>query len=184
MNGSTDVALGSAAALLTVLEAEGVTHVAGLPDNAAAPLIHLLARHPRILYVPVTREGEAFAIAAGLWIGGGTPIVLIQNTGLLESGDAVRGTVVRIGVPLVIIVSCRGFTKLRASGVDPHARPLDRETLVRLDLDSAALLTEPTLAAWGIPWHVLEGDDAARVAFDHARREERPVALLLTRALA
>ncbi len=32
--------------------------------------------------VPVCREGESFAIALGLIIGGKTPAVLIQNTGL------------------------------------------------------------------------------------------------------
>jgi hypothetical protein len=54
-------------------------------------------------------------------------------------------------------------------------------------VDSAALLTEPTLDAWGVPRAFLtatrEGDDVA-AAMARARLESRPVALLLTEALA
>jgi hypothetical protein len=164
-----------------------VTHVVGLPDNAAAALIDRLYRDPRIAYVPVTREGEAFAIAAGLWIGGADPVVLVQNTGLLESGDSLRGTLQRMAVPVLVIVSYRGFARLRESGVDPGARPLRHESLTRPDVDSAALLTEPTLDAWGVPHAFLtatrEGDDVA-AAIARARRDSRPVVLLLTGALA
>jgi hypothetical protein len=47
-------------------------------------------------------------------------------------------------------------------------------------------MTEPTLAAWGVPFERLGGAaDRARVseAFQRARAEERPVALLLTHTL-
>jgi sulfopyruvate decarboxylase TPP-binding subunit len=158
-----------------------------VPDNATAPLLGLLASDPEIRLVPVTREGEAFAIAAGLWIGGKSPVVIVQNTGFLESGDSIRGTVQRMGVPVVIIVSYRGYAKLRSSGLDARARPIERDALTRPDLDSTAILTEPTLEAWGIPFHTLDTeDDVATItaAFRQARSEQRPVALLLTRTLA
>jgi sulfopyruvate decarboxylase TPP-binding subunit len=58
--------------LLELLEGEGVTHVIGLPDNDTAPLLDMLADHPRVRLVRVAREGEAFAIASGLWLGGAT----------------------------------------------------------------------------------------------------------------
>ncbi len=54
------------------------------------------------------------------------------------------------------------------------------------DLDSTALLIEPTLRAWGIPYRRYGSDrDAPLVAeaWDRAHREARPVALLLTRSL-
>ena len=179
-----------AAELLDQLEGEGVTHVIGLPDNDTAPLLDLLADHARLRLVRVAREGEAFAIAAGLWLGGATPFVVIQNTGLLEAGDALRGTASRMGVPLVMLVGYRGFAKLRAGGRDPAegAPPLtlEREDLVRAELDSVALMTEPTLAAWGVPFDRLRGaQDRSKVseAFMRARAEQRPVALLLTHTL-
>jgi len=175
----------SAGALVAALEAAGVTHVVGLPDNASAALFHALADHQAIRLVSVTREGEACALAAGLWLGGAVPLVSVQNTGLLESGDALRGTAARMGCPLVLLVGWRGRARTVAAGLDPAAGIGAREDLVRPDADSAALMTLPTLDAWGIPWHVLESDVPAAVnaAFRQARSGARPVALLLPGAL-
>jgi sulfopyruvate decarboxylase subunit alpha len=137
--------------------------------------------------VTVTREGEAFALASGLWIGGAAPLVVVQNTGLLEAGDSLRGTAVRMGAPLPIVVTARGYAKMGAAGFDlavtVGAPRLDRETLVRPDVDSVALLTEPTLSAWGIPFHRCTrssafADDLAAVVAS-ARDERRPHALVL-----
>ena len=170
--------------LRDALAGVGVTHVIGLPDNGSAALFDLLSEDPDISLLTVTREGEAFAIASGLWLGGAHPVVLIQNTGLLESGDSLRGTAVRMGVPLLCLVGYRGYARMTVHAVDPHAGPPGRHALTRSDLDSVALLTEPTLDAWGLPYHHYHTDaDAPRVAdaWAQAHREERPVALLLTR---
>lgn len=166
-----------------VLESLAITHVVGLPDNTSAPLFEALASHPSIRLVTVTREGEAFAIASGLWLGGASPMVVVQNTGLLESGDALRGTAMRMGVPLPIVVTGRGYQKLATAGMEPE-EPLTRELLVRPDLDSAALLTERTLAAWGVPFERADADlrgalpVALRGTVKRARAEARPIALI------
>ncbi len=165
----------------------GVTHVVGIPDNTSGPLFDEVVRHPTIRLVTVTREGEGVALASGLWLGGASPLLVIQNTGLLESGDAIRGTALRMGAPLPMVVTGRGYAKMRRAGAAPDdERTL--ESLTRPDVDSAALLTEPTLDAWGIPWTTCDegGDPPADIAglVDGARRAERPVALILTRPLA
>lgn len=168
--------------ILEIMVAEGVTHVVGLPDSISARLLERLPDHG-IRLVRVTREGEAFAIASGLWLGGAHPVVVLQNTGLLESGDALRGTAMRMGVPLVALVTCRGYAKLKGMGIDPAGASRARDTLVRPYIDTAALFTEPTLAAWGVPFFICgSGADLPRVkeAFETARTAERPVALLLT----
>ena len=170
---------------LRALTARGVTHVVGLPDSISGPLFDVVERHPAIRMVTVTREGEAFAIATGLWMGGAMPLVVIQNTGLLESGDALRGTALRMSAPIPVLVTGRGYTKMRAVGIDP-AEPLSRELLARIDVDSAALLTERTLDAWGIPRSSCEGDDdPAQAVYDAigaAREGEHPVALIVARS--
>jgi sulfopyruvate decarboxylase subunit alpha len=176
-----------AAVLLSALIDVGVSDVIGLPDNGSAALFELLQHTSPIRLLPVTREGEAFAMASGLWLGGRRPVVLIQNTGLLESGDSLRGTAVRMGVPLLCLVGYRGYGKMMAHEIDPHARPPSRDDLTQSDLDSTALLTEPTLRAWGLPYRLYSSDrDVPLVAeaWRQAHREERPVALLLTRPLA
>ena len=164
--------------LVDELERQSVSHVVGIPDNASAALFRLLADHSSIELLTVTREGEAFAVASGLWLGGAKPLVLIQNTGFLESGDSLRGTAVRMGVPLVCLVTYRGYAKLPPKQSDG--------VMTRADVDSVAVVTEPTLDAWRVPYELYRSDaDISRVrrAFEQANELSRPVALLLTHAL-
>lgn len=175
----------SAAALLSALKRQGATHVVGLPDNASAGFLALAGKDRDVSTVPVTREGEAFAIASGLWMGGKEPVVVVQNTGMLESGDSLRGTAVRMAVPLLCLVTYRGYRAARAHGLEKPADGWDIETLTRADLDSAALVTEPTLDAWGIPYRTWDGEPVVvHEMWNRAHQESRPVALLLTEALA
>ena len=174
-----------AAMLLATLEAgAGFTHAVGLPDNTSAALFERLDRHPSIVLLTVTREGEAFAIASGLWVGGQSPIVIVQNTGLLESGDALRGTAARMEIPLLCLVTYRGYRSLLERGAE--SSPRAPGSLGDASLDSAALVTEPTLEAWGVPYEHY-GSDADTAAVSRARQRAldgtRPAALLITRTL-
>lgn len=92
----------------------------------------------------------------------------------------------RMRVPLVCLVTYRGYGTLGAAGSGPAAPP-SGESLSRADLDSVAVLTEPTLRAWGVPLDLLGRDeDLGRLnhAFAEAERLQQPVALLLTGATA
>lgn len=177
----------SADGVLNALRFHGITHVVGIPDNTSAPLFDALddGTDPRLIMV--TREGEAFALAAGLWLGGARPMVVIQNCGLLEAGDGLRGTAVRMSVPLPIIVTGRGYAKMEKAGLSP-SKPLTRHLLTRPDVDSVALVTEPTLDAWGIPWDRCSHDDdpgaAVAALVTKALDRKRPVALILSRSMS
>ena len=175
----------SAEALCRTLVQLGMTHLIGVPDIGTAALFALSGPHPDIDLLTVTREGEAFAVAAGLWLGGKQPVVVVQNTGLLESGDSLRGTAYRMGVPLPILVGVRGYAKMtshyrdieaaRATGCAPR-------TMKRADIDSVALITEPTLEAWEVPYTTYRSDaDAGDVArlWTLAQDAGHPVAVLL-----
>ena len=134
----------------------------------------------------VTREGEAFAMASGLWLGGKTPAVVIQNTGLFESGDGYRGTALRMRVPLLCLITYRGYTR----NIETHAESVKEPQVdhySRADMDSAAIMTEPTLDAWGLPYDFIHTDQDVQkisIAFERAEAESRPVALLITEDLA
>ena len=183
----------SALEVVALLEELGVTHLVTVPDNTSAPVLAALAAPWKqaggeppdgagigLLYG--TREGEVIALASGLWMGGAEPVVLIQNTGLLESGDGLRGTAARMGAPLLLLITCRGFTKARAAGLEPDGIEVDRDVLVRPDLDSVAHMTHSTLRAWGIPYLSLtDASDLSpiREGWDMAHAQGRPVAVLV-----
>lgn len=143
-----------------------ITHAVGVADNMSRFIFDELNEDPSVSVVPVCREGEAWAIASGLWVGGKRPVVLIQNTGFLEAGDALRGTAVDMGVPLPALIGYRGYRSL--STPTP---------------DSVASLFEPTLRAWGLPYHFLQKNkegETLRAAFMEAQSLSQPVAVLMT----
>jgi sulfopyruvate decarboxylase subunit alpha len=170
--------------IFDVLNRHGVTDVVSLPDNSSAALLALLRQSTDIRLLSVTREGEAFAMAAGLWLGGRNPLVLIQNTGLLESGDSLRGTLVRMRIPVVCLVTYRGYARLARLEARPEPGP---EILSQPDLDSVAVMTEPTLRAWGVPFDFLHTDeDISKIstAFAQAQKLSAPVAVLVTQDMS
>lgn len=150
--------------VLAELKKNGVTHVVWLPDSETNWLYLLMKAEPSLTLVAVSREGLAFSIAAGLSVGGKTPVILIQNTGLMESGDSLRGWALGLNIPVVLMVGLRGWTR--------HG----------VTVDTAAVYTEPFLNAFGIKYYLVETDaDAPRisVAFEEAKKARRPVAVLV-----
>ena len=153
--------------IVQALEHEGVTHVVGVPDNGSRALFERLWAHPHIEVILTSREGEAFGLASGLYLGGATPLVLIQNTGFFEAGDAFRGTAYNMGLPLVMLVGYRGYKTM-----EPGAPRVD----------TAATFFEPTLNAWQIPHTAMHEDgdiEQIPAAFSKARETSLPTAVLI-----
>ena len=150
--------------LIEEFKKNGVTHVVTIPDSETNYLYELMMEQDWLDIVPTSREGETFAVALGLIVGGKTPVCLIQNTGMMESGDSIRGMALDSGFPLVMVVGYRGWTR--------HG-PIS---------DSVARYTEPFLNAYRINYFLVESnDDGTRIsmAFDEARATKRPVCVLV-----
>ena len=123
----------------------------------------MMSQHGLTL-VPICREGEAIAIAAGLMLGGKEPVVLHQSTGFFESGDSVRGLALDLGLPLLLLIGYRGW---------------HRNAPVT---DSAAIFLEPILDTWGIKHYLVEIDrDVERISmgYKEAHETNKPVAILI-----
>ena len=150
--------------LVNEFRKNGVTHVITIPDSETNYLYELMEKQDWLDIVPVSREGETMGIALGLNVAGKVPVCLIQNTGMLESGDSIRGMALDAGFPLVMVVGYRGWTRRGVTS------------------DSAARYTEPFLHAFGINYYLVEyDDDGERIstAFEEARATRRPVAILI-----
>ena len=150
--------------VLGEIKKNAVSHIVWLPDSETNWLYVLMKAEPSLHVVAVSREGLAYSLAAGLSAGGKTPIILIQNTGLMESGDSLRGWALGLNIPVVLMVGYRGWTR--------HG----------ITQDTAAVYTEPFLNAFRINYYLVENDaDAPRIsaAFDEARKTRRPVAVLV-----
>jgi sulfopyruvate decarboxylase subunit alpha len=116
----------------------GVTHVISVPDSTIGQWDGALDRHPSLRLIRVCREGEAWQVAAGLYLGGARPIVLIQCTGLFESGDALRNVVHDWRLPIYSVIGYRSY--------------LNQDTIPG---DTCLVFTEPILDAWKIDYRLI-----------------------------
>src|SRR4051812_30723613 len=91
------------------VQAAGSRDVVYVPDN---PLSHVLRvfgqqfRDVRLLLA--TREEEAFGIAAGLYLGGRRPTVMLQSSGLGNSLNALTSLLMPYQIPVLMVISMRG----------------------------------------------------------------------------
>src|SRR5262245_32430304 len=93
--------------IAATLEELGISHVVWVPDSTTGPWEAALEASPALTLVRVCREGEAWPLAAGLFLGGKTPMVLVQTTGLFESGDALRNVLFDLKLPLFSLIGVR-----------------------------------------------------------------------------
>jgi len=119
----------------------GITHITTVPDSTIGPWFDDIAA-ANVDIVQVCREGEAWSIAAGLHLGGANPLVLIQCTGLFESGDALRNAVHDYRLPLFGMVGYRSY--------------LSQATLPG---DTCLKFTEPVLDAWQLATRFVDEPD-------------------------
>jgi sulfopyruvate decarboxylase alpha subunit len=91
------------------LHAAGSRHVVYVPDNPLSHVLRTLAdRFRDVSTTLATREEEAFGIAAGMYLGGARPTVMLQSSGLGNSLNALSSLVIPYKIPMLIIISMRG----------------------------------------------------------------------------
>lgn len=127
-----------------------------------------LVRQAEVTIIPVCREREAIAIAAGLTLVGKNPMLLHQNSGFLESGDSTRGIALGTKLPLLIMLSYWDWKR-----EDPFVH-------------ASAIYTEPILTGWGIKYYLVTSDEDVGVisqGYKEAHETNRPVVIIIGREL-
>src|SRR5260370_37949598 len=95
------------AEVVAAFEGCGFTHVVWIPDSEVGPWDAALSASARLRLIRATREGEAIALAGGLFLGGAKPLVVIQCTGMVEAGDSLRDFVHDLKLPPPVIIGLR-----------------------------------------------------------------------------
>ena len=130
----------------------GITHVVWIPDTTTGQWDNALQAAPDIQLIQVCREGEAWALAAGLYLGGAKPIVIIQCTGFFESGDAMRNIVHDYQLPIYGLVGYRSYF---------NASSLPGDTCLKF--------TEPVLEAWALNTVFIDSEEKKSKFAEHYR---------------
>jgi sulfopyruvate decarboxylase subunit alpha len=99
-----------AAGVCAGLHAAGSRHVVYVPDNPLSHVLRVLAgrAYDDVRTTVATREEEAFGIAAGLYLGGAKPTVMLQSSGLGNSLNALTSLLLPYKIPALIVISMRG----------------------------------------------------------------------------
>jgi sulfopyruvate decarboxylase alpha subunit len=145
------------------LLAAGFVFFAGVPCSLVGPVIAEL--EARGVYLGETREDAALGVAAGAYMGGKLPVVVMQNSGLGVSLNALGSLHLLYEMPCLIVVTWRGF-----EGKDAPEHLVMGAVLPRL-LDLFSIPHRAPAAA------ALEAD--VDWAAETARATRKPVALIV-----
>ena len=95
----------SGAAIIRELKASRIEFVVSVPDiTTSEGLLRPLARERTPRLIRVCKEDEGIGICAGLSYCDKRALLLMQNTGLLDSVNALRGIAVEYKLPVVMMV--------------------------------------------------------------------------------
>lgn len=126
------------------LKAGGIDFAVYLPDGTLPPVERLLRADPDIQTVLCAREDEGIAIAAGAYLGGKTPVALMESSGIGYAALILaRAQIQR--TPMLIIAS---RTRVLDEPYDYHG--------------ASRLVGEGVLAGVGIPYLLV--DDSRQLA--------------------
>ncbi len=156
-----------AGAFIAELKKIGFDFFTGVPCSFLKGAFSLLEKEPRDRYVPAVREDAALGFAAGAYLGGRRPVLLMQNSALGVAANALAQLNRLYEIPCLMIVSWRG---------SPGA---DRDAPEHVMSGS---ITEGLLGVLQIPFELLDPSRMAeqlRTFADLASETRKPTALLV-----
>ncbi|MDO5852237.1 MAG: sulfopyruvate decarboxylase subunit alpha [Methanobacteriaceae archaeon] len=98
----------SSVAIYEGLKKAGINFIVSVPCVNLKKLLNLIDDDPEIKHVPVTIEAEGFGICAGAYMGGKNVAILMQNSGLGNSVNALTSLFELYKFPILMIISQRG----------------------------------------------------------------------------
>lgn len=148
---------------LQLLRNSGFDFFTGVPCSLVKSLIATLEE--RGGYIPETREDAAVGLAAGAFMTGKQPVVIMQNSGLGVSLNALASLSLMYHFPCLLLITWRGY-----QGKDAPEHIIMGEISPRL------------LETLQVPYQILSAESVAEAvgwAAGAMKQTGKPVALLL-----
>ena len=156
--------------IIKEIKASGIEFVISVPDiTTSEGLLRPLVAETDPRLIRICKEDEGVGICAGLAHTKKRALLLIQQTGMLDSINALRGVAVEYSLPICLMV---GLLEK-----EPELRPRESKRY-------GVRIVEPILDAMGIAYHEIEDDrdlPKIRPAIDEAYKSSKPVVLLIGR---
>jgi sulfopyruvate decarboxylase subunit alpha len=135
------------------LKRAGVDFAVSVPCINLGRILDLVSSDPEILHLPVTREEEGVGVAAGAWMGGKRPALLMQNSGLGNMINALASLNLLYGLPLLMIISHRGLEGESIAAQVPMGR-LTPKLLENMEIPTFAPTPEQAEETIATAWRV------------------------------
>lgn len=156
----------SSEAIFNGLKDAGIDFIVSVPCVNLSKLLDMIDDDPEITHIPVTREEEGIGICAGAYLGGKRPAILMQNSGLGNSINALKSLMELYEFPLIMIMSHRGTEGENIVGQVPMGESTSR---ILEAMDFKFFMPGNTEAAY----------DDIRLSWELSEDEGKPVSILL-----
>lgn len=152
-----------------IIKDSGINFIISVPCLFLKNILNIIDEKNEIFYLPVTREEEGVGIAAGAYLGGKKPAILMQNSGLGNSINAIISLLEYYGIPVIFFVSHRGEEE---EPISAHI-PMGKITETLLDDISIKY------------WNIRSSKDISEIktAINYTNENKTSVAILLKRSL-
>jgi sulfopyruvate decarboxylase TPP-binding subunit len=94
--------------VIAALKEAGFDFAVTLPATQIHTLQEQLSHDPDFTHVAVTNEAEGCAIAAGAWLAGKMPVIVMETSGILVSSYPLLRVHATFGIPLLMLSTYRG----------------------------------------------------------------------------
>ena len=155
--------------LYEAIKNTGINLLLSVPCIMLKGLLEVIEEKKEIQHIAVTREEEGVGIAAGAYLGGKLPAILMQNSGLGNSINAIKSLLELYKIPVIFIMSHRG-----AEG----EKIIAQMPMGQITIDLLNLLTIET--------YILNSPENIKdiiKAVDKAKKTKKPIAIILKRTL-
>ena len=156
----------STEAIYDGLKDAGIDFIVSVPCVNLSRLLNMIDDDPEINHIPVTREEEGIGICAGAYLGGKRTAILMQNSGLGNSINALKSLMELYEFPLIMVMSHRGTEGESIVGQVPMGESTPR---ILEAMDFKFFKPETPEAAY----------DAIRFSWELSEDEGKPVSVLL-----
>ena len=116
----------SSEAIYDGLKDSEIDFIVSVPCVNLSKLLNMIDEDSEIIHTPVTREEEGIGICAGAFLGGKKPAILMQNSGLGNSINALKSLMELYEFPLLMIMSHRGTEGENICGQVPMGQSTPR----------------------------------------------------------
>ena len=150
--------------IISNLKFGGINFFLSVPCKLLSNMIAILEEDKEVFYSAVPREEEGMGICAGAFLGNKLPCIMMQNSGIGNSINAIVSLLQLYQVPVVFLISFRG-TPGESVGAQGGMASVTEEILETLKIPMLHCNTERDL-------------DKISTFTNHAKVIEGPVAVL------